>query len=159
MGTTTSALIAVITGKLKVQLSYRTCLLPPALTCAAQSRLKNLEAAHTRPCLWRASKVPSRHSAKEAPCSSVYSMDLGLVGWIHPADFRSSNSNEEAVSRCGLRNLVGPVVFWCCLLAHLAFRKQIDNGNQLHYLQVFQLVSTGPGAYYVHNDLLRLIYS
>ncbi|CAM9963051.1 unnamed protein product, partial [Sphacelaria rigidula] len=36
---------------------------------------------------------------------------------------------------------------------------QIDNDNPLHYLQVFQLVSTGPGAYYVHNDILRLIYS
>ncbi|CAN0131001.1 unnamed protein product [Pylaiella littoralis] len=45
------------------------------------------------------------------------------------------------------------------LIAVITGKLKIDNGNQLHYLQVFQLVSTGPGAYYVHNDVLRLIYS
>ncbi|CAM9172866.1 unnamed protein product [Ectocarpus fasciculatus] len=45
------------------------------------------------------------------------------------------------------------------LLAVVTGKLKIDNGNQLHYLQMFQLVSTGPGAYYVHNDILRLIYS
>lgn len=37
--------------------------------------------------------------------------------------------------------------------------QQIENDNPLHYTQVFQLVSTAPGSYYVHNDILRLVYS
>ncbi|CAN0007054.1 unnamed protein product [Ascophyllum nodosum] len=45
------------------------------------------------------------------------------------------------------------------LIAVVTGNLKIDNGNPLHYLQVFQLVSTGPQAYYVHNDVLRLIYS
>ena len=35
---------------------------------------------------------------------------------------------------------------------------QIDNGNPLHFCEMFQLVATGPGAYYVHNDIFRLNY-
>lgn len=31
-------------------------------------------------------------------------------------------------------------------------------GNPLHFCEMFQLVSTGPGAYYVHNDVFRLNY-
>ncbi|CAB9521730.1 Nuclear transport factor [Seminavis robusta] len=31
-------------------------------------------------------------------------------------------------------------------------------GNPLHFCELFQLVSTGPGAYYVHNDIFRLNY-
>mmetsp|Transcript_3077 Transcript_3077/g.4538 ORF Transcript_3077/g.4538 Transcript_3077/m.4538 type:complete len:89 (+) Transcript_3077:1-267(+) len=34
----------------------------------------------------------------------------------------------------------------------------IDGGNPLHFSQCFQLVATGPGAYYVHNDIFRLNY-
>ena len=30
--------------------------------------------------------------------------------------------------------------------------------NPLHFCEVFQLVSTGPNAYYVHNDMFRLNY-
>ena len=32
------------------------------------------------------------------------------------------------------------------------------NANPLHFCEMFQLVSTGPGAYYVHNDIFRLNY-
>jgi hypothetical protein len=28
----------------------------------------------------------------------------------------------------------------------------------LHFFEVFQLVGTGPGQYYVHNDVFRLNY-
>ena len=34
----------------------------------------------------------------------------------------------------------------------------IGGGNPLHFCEFFQLVSTGPGAYYVHNDIFRLNY-
>lgn len=34
-----------------------------------------------------------------------------------------------------------------------------QEGNALHFSQVFQLVAVGPGQYYVHNDLFRLIYA
>ena len=34
----------------------------------------------------------------------------------------------------------------------------IGSDNPLHFCQMFQLVSTGPGAYYVHNDIFRLNY-
>jgi hypothetical protein len=35
---------------------------------------------------------------------------------------------------------------------------QIGGDNPLHFCQMFQLVSTGPGAFYVHNDIFRLNY-
>jgi len=35
---------------------------------------------------------------------------------------------------------------------------KIGGDNPLHFSEVFQLVSTGPGAYYVHNDVFRLNY-
>mmetsp|Transcript_3639 Transcript_3639/g.4346 ORF Transcript_3639/g.4346 Transcript_3639/m.4346 type:complete len:122 (-) Transcript_3639:27-392(-) len=35
---------------------------------------------------------------------------------------------------------------------------QIDNGNPLHFCEMFQLVATAPEAYYVHNDIFRLNY-
>mmetsp|Transcript_7759 Transcript_7759/g.21636 ORF Transcript_7759/g.21636 Transcript_7759/m.21636 type:complete len:122 (+) Transcript_7759:139-504(+) len=35
---------------------------------------------------------------------------------------------------------------------------KIDSNNPLHYCEMFQLVSTGPGAYYVHNCVFRLNY-
>eukprot|EP00947_MAST-08B_sp_MAST-8B-sp1_P003175 g3175.t1 len=34
----------------------------------------------------------------------------------------------------------------------------IDGGNPLKFTQTFQLVATGPGAFYVHNDMFRLNY-
>ena len=35
---------------------------------------------------------------------------------------------------------------------------QIGSPNPLHFCEMFQLISTGPGAYYVHNDVFRLNY-
>jgi len=35
---------------------------------------------------------------------------------------------------------------------------RIGGDNPLHYCEMFQLVSTGPGAYYVHNNVFRLNY-
>jgi hypothetical protein len=32
-------------------------------------------------------------------------------------------------------------------------------GNPLLFSHVFQLVATGPGAYYVNNEIFRLIYA
>lgn len=34
----------------------------------------------------------------------------------------------------------------------------IGGDNPLHFCEMFQLVSTGPQAYYVHNDVFRLNY-
>ena len=34
----------------------------------------------------------------------------------------------------------------------------IGGDNPLHFCEFFQLVSTGPGQYYVHNDIFRLNY-
>ena len=35
---------------------------------------------------------------------------------------------------------------------------RIGNDNPLHFCELFQLVASAPGAYYVHNDLFRLNY-
>jgi Nuclear transport factor 2 (NTF2) domain len=35
---------------------------------------------------------------------------------------------------------------------------RIGGDNPLHFSQFFQLVSTGPGQYYVHNTIFRLNY-
>mmetsp|Transcript_5855 Transcript_5855/g.15881 ORF Transcript_5855/g.15881 Transcript_5855/m.15881 type:complete len:122 (-) Transcript_5855:786-1151(-) len=35
---------------------------------------------------------------------------------------------------------------------------QIGGDNPLHFCEFFCLVSTGPGQYYVHNDVFRLNY-
>jgi len=35
---------------------------------------------------------------------------------------------------------------------------QIGGDNPLHFCEFFHLVSTGPGQYYVHNDVFRLNY-
>mmetsp|Transcript_48914 Transcript_48914/g.95618 ORF Transcript_48914/g.95618 Transcript_48914/m.95618 type:complete len:126 (-) Transcript_48914:194-571(-) len=32
------------------------------------------------------------------------------------------------------------------------------SANPVHFCEMFQLVSTGPGAYYVHNEVFRLNY-
>jgi len=34
-----------------------------------------------------------------------------------------------------------------------------ENTNPLQFSHVFQLVATGPGQYYVHNEIFRLIYA
>ncbi len=33
-----------------------------------------------------------------------------------------------------------------------------DSGNPIHFCQLFQLVSMGPGQFYIHNDMFRLNY-
>jgi hypothetical protein len=35
---------------------------------------------------------------------------------------------------------------------------KIGGDNPLHFSEFFQLVSTGPGQYYVHNSVMRLNY-
>ena len=35
---------------------------------------------------------------------------------------------------------------------------KIGGDNPLHFCEMFQLVSTAPGQYYVHNDIFRLNY-
>lgn len=35
---------------------------------------------------------------------------------------------------------------------------KIGSDNPVHFCEFFQLVSTGPGQYYVHNDVFRLNY-
>jgi hypothetical protein len=35
---------------------------------------------------------------------------------------------------------------------------QIGGDNPLHFCEFFHLVGTGPGQYYVHNDVFRLNY-
>jgi hypothetical protein len=35
---------------------------------------------------------------------------------------------------------------------------KIGGDNPLHFSQLFQLVATGPGGYYVHNSIFRLNY-
>jgi hypothetical protein len=34
----------------------------------------------------------------------------------------------------------------------------IDGGNPLLFSEVFQLVASSPGQYYIHNDIMRLNY-
>eukprot|EP01041_Mallomonas_annulata_P009713 gene9713-20195_t len=44
------------------------------------------------------------------------------------------------------------------LLVFVTGQLKINNENPLHFSQVFQLVATGPGQYYVNNELFRLVY-
>mmetsp|Transcript_37372 Transcript_37372/g.38052 ORF Transcript_37372/g.38052 Transcript_37372/m.38052 type:complete len:123 (-) Transcript_37372:22-390(-) len=44
------------------------------------------------------------------------------------------------------------------LLVYVTGQLKIGNDNPLHFSQVFQLVSTAPGQYYVHNEMFRLVY-
>jgi hypothetical protein len=44
------------------------------------------------------------------------------------------------------------------LLVFVTGQLRIGNDNPLHFSQMFQLVAVGPGQYYVHNDVFRLIY-
>merc|ERR1712228_565828 len=41
---------------------------------------------------------------------------------------------------------------------HITGMIQIGGDNPLHFTEFFSLVSTGPGAYYVHNVIFRLVY-
>jgi len=45
-----------------------------------------------------------------------------------------------------------------CLIIFVTGSVQIGGDNPLHFCHFFQLVSTGPGAYYVHNEIFRLNY-
>jgi hypothetical protein len=44
------------------------------------------------------------------------------------------------------------------LLIMIVGRLTIDGGNPLLFTQFFHLVATGPGQYYVHNEIFRLVY-
>jgi Nuclear transport factor 2 (NTF2) domain len=33
---------------------------------------------------------------------------------------------------------------------------QLESNPPIHFAQMFQLVATGPGQYYVHNEVFRL---
>jgi hypothetical protein len=44
------------------------------------------------------------------------------------------------------------------LLIFVTGQLKIQQDNPLHFSQVFQLVATGPGQYYVHNEIFRLVY-
>ena len=44
------------------------------------------------------------------------------------------------------------------ILVFVTGQVKISGNNPLHFCEMFQLVSTGPGNYYVHNDVFRLNY-
>ena len=44
------------------------------------------------------------------------------------------------------------------MLIFVSGTMQIGGDNPLHFSEFFHLVSNGPGSYYVHNDVFRLIY-
>lgn len=45
------------------------------------------------------------------------------------------------------------------MLIFVTGQLKISDGNPLLFAHTFQLVATGPGQYYVHNELFRLIYA
>jgi len=45
------------------------------------------------------------------------------------------------------------------MLIFVTGQLKISGGNPLLFSHVFQLVATGPGQYYVHNEIFRLIYA
>jgi hypothetical protein len=45
------------------------------------------------------------------------------------------------------------------MLIFVTGQLKIADGNPLLFSHVFQLVATGPGQYYVHNEIFRLIYA
>ena len=45
-----------------------------------------------------------------------------------------------------------------CIIIFITGMIQIGGDNPLHFCEMFQLVSTGPGNFYVHNDVFRLNY-
>ena len=44
------------------------------------------------------------------------------------------------------------------MLIFVTGKLKIDENPPLLFSETFQLVATGPGQYYVHNQLFRLIY-
>jgi hypothetical protein len=44
------------------------------------------------------------------------------------------------------------------LLIFVVGHIKIGGDNPLHFTQIFQLIATGPGAYYVNNEIFRLVY-
>mmetsp|Transcript_104407 Transcript_104407/g.239106 ORF Transcript_104407/g.239106 Transcript_104407/m.239106 type:complete len:122 (-) Transcript_104407:224-589(-) len=44
------------------------------------------------------------------------------------------------------------------IIVFVAGSLRIGGDNPLHFSQMFQLVATAPGQYYVHNDIFRLNY-
>ncbi|GKY94461.1 hypothetical protein MPSEU_000412000 [Mayamaea pseudoterrestris] len=46
-----------------------------------------------------------------------------------------------------------------CIVIFVTGNLRIDGGNPLHFCEFFQLISTGPGQYSVHNCIFRLNYA
>ena len=42
------------------------------------------------------------------------------------------------------------------MLVFVTGKLRLEGGNPLLFSHVFQLVATGPGQYYVHNEIFRL---
>ena len=53
---------------------------------------------------------------------------------------------------------VQPSVNDSAILVFVTGSIKIGGDNPLHFCEMFQLVATGPGQYYVHNDVFRLNY-
>ena len=53
---------------------------------------------------------------------------------------------------------VQPSTSQSALLIFVTGTIKIGGDNPLHFSEFFQLVSTGPGAFYVHNSIMRLNY-
>lgn len=53
---------------------------------------------------------------------------------------------------------VQPSTSETAILIFVTGQIKIGGDNALHFCENFQLVSTGPGQYYVHNDIFRLNY-
>mmetsp|Transcript_24762 Transcript_24762/g.38187 ORF Transcript_24762/g.38187 Transcript_24762/m.38187 type:complete len:89 (+) Transcript_24762:403-669(+) len=45
-----------------------------------------------------------------------------------------------------------------CLIIFVTGAVKIGGDNPLHFCEMFQLIQTQPGSYYVHNDVFRLNY-
>lgn len=59
----------------------------------------------------------------------------------------------------GLTKDVQMSVTSSALLIFITGRMKLgDEGNPLLFSHFFQLVATGPGQYYVHNEIFRLLY-
>ena len=105
-------------------------------------------------------------------CSSSYSCARELIHTssfgISPHYSQLSQGPEQIVGKLTQVGRVShnrasldvqPGVDSNSMLIFVTGHVSIDGGNPLHFAQSFILVSTGPGAFYVHNDCHRLIYS
>jgi hypothetical protein len=45
------------------------------------------------------------------------------------------------------------------MLIFVSGHLRIGTDPPIQFAQIFQLVATGPGQYYVHNEMFRLVYS